>query len=112
MKYIKTFEEDEVKYTLEDFSKIKYWRYWEIEVNNFIFKINKIRYNVNSYHPEENRYNITIFRIDENFIENLSDVDNYTLISLLADKSAEIRPATPDEINDFETRISMGKYNL
>jgi len=116
MKYIKTYEDlDEIKYTLDDMTKFKYWCYKGSR--DLIFRINKIKFGVNFYHPNENDYNVTVFYIDENYVADLPRVENDSLKALFHDKyekkTAQIlRPATEEEIEDFYLKINTDKYNL
>lgn len=116
MKYIKKYEDN--KYTLEDFSKIKYWFYSRSkhpDIMNLIFKINSIQYNINMYHTNENYYNITAFYVNTDKIENIKDVDNGSLLDLIIQndkKEAVLRPATEEEIEKLEIKSTSHKYNI
>lgn len=104
MKYIRKYEEIE----FDDFSKIKYWR-WK---NHLVDSIMIVEFSED--YPS--KVKISFFNLQSSDIISQDWFDNNTLLHLMNMKknnpSYILRPATEDEINDFELKILANKYNL
>ena len=106
MKYIKTYEVITHEYTLRDFTGTTYWKYKHSMID-YIIKIQKLKNGFSML------YQNLILR-DENNIDLFREMEKpgSALNGMLNAQDTLLRPATEDEILDFEYRYAKQKYNI
>jgi len=102
MKHLKTYEnlQDTPNVSYKDFLTVKYWRFAHSMTNN-IFKIN-------SLNSEE------MITMNANEVKDIDWLDDDIMNKIIfnADDGRLIRPATEEEINQFDLRLKTINYNL
>jgi hypothetical protein len=111
MKYIKLFEENKIE--IDDFDKIKNW-YYTTDQNLTPILMTLIDINISPLNVKNPNkvYHYRIIYSDGDTYETYYDTkDLKNLIDQILQKT-KIRPATPEEIEEFEMKSNAKKYNL
>lgn len=106
MRYLKTYEELN-NISVEDFRKIKYWRYCHSKVNSII----KVEFN-SDFNDDE--YDFTLYDINKKKLSELKWLPVTFINGMidLKDDNKVLRPATEEEIEEFKIVEKAKKYNL
>lgn len=109
--YIKTYEdlENAIQYTITDLIKIPYWRLKHATTDS-MFRINKFWHD----YTWKTNFDITFYNLDVNNTFHTGDFwDEQMMRKLLKiEDNKIIRPATPEEIEQFDLAEMTKKYNV
>jgi len=115
MRHIKKYENlKSSPYCINDFKIFKYWRYRNSCIN-IIWKLDKLEVKQSGVHVMEDEYRFLVLHlnVNKNKIDTI-ELGPAVLQGMidLKEKNKILRPATPEEIEEFELKVSANKYNL
>ena len=107
--FIKTYEDLEHYYTINEIIDIPYWRLKHATMDS-VFKINKIT----REYSWKNNFDITIYNLDTNKFKNVDCLDDDDIMMKIfnLNDGRLIRPATKEEIEQFDLAEKTKKYNI
>ena len=106
MKHIKIYEDFDT-YSIQDFLDIPYWRY----KNRYIDCIMHVDFLDTDEHKWNSEYKYTILN-NNAFLELVYKQEFLLNIIKLQEPEKILRPATEDEIKEFEFQKDMKKFNI
>ena len=107
--YIKTYEDLENEYTITDLTKIDYWRLKHATTDS-IFRIN---YFWHETYPWKTNFDVTFYNLDVNTFSTQNFWDDQMMRKLIKiEDNKIIRPATKEEIKQFDLVEMTKKYNI